>query len=106
MAPLEPARRGTRWIQGTITAASATVIIFATVSIAGRKLKPTDQTLPPAVPSAVLPEPTTALTDRPASARATCSVGGIVDRRSPAGHDGSGNSTGDRYLRELCRGVG
>lgn len=43
-------------------------IIFATVSIVGRTLKPTDQTLPPAVPSAVLHKPTSALTDRPALA--------------------------------------
>lgn len=68
MAPLKPATRGTRWIQGTIIAASTMVIIFATVSLVGQSLKATDHTVLPAVPSAVLPEPTTAMADRPAPA--------------------------------------
>ena len=54
MAPSASARRRTRWIQGSIIATSAVVIIWATANIAGRATQPTGQTTPPVVTTALV----------------------------------------------------
>lgn len=68
MAPSASARHRTRWIQGSIIAASAVVIIAATVNIAERSARPTGQTPLPVVPSTRILESSTAPTEQPSPA--------------------------------------